>query len=1152
MSARLACAIACLALASLARADVVLDGSSTPDGLPWSPDPVLVEGRSVMEVPVSRGARGGSTLLHSFETLGLEAHEDLLLSDDLGIGDSLRTVISRVTGGEVSRIDGRLRSTIGSADVLLLNPAGVVFGPSGRIDVPGSFAASTAHELELGALRIPTGRADPVAPDALVSDPAVFGFLDAPLGEIRVEGAQLEVGRVSLAGADSTATPADLWLVGGDVAIDGGFVSALGGDVALVSVASAGRVAGLGGPAPELTLDGVSARGDVELAGGATVSSSAISPAARLGGLAHDELVGRLGTLTFSPDAETVEVGDAGGRTLYFRPAILPLGSGSIAIRAGDLRVADADVRSVTPGRLDAGDLDVDLSGDLELLGGAGDSGLLARSGGVPFDGSIDLWRFGGQGSAPIAGELTAEGGGGEIRIRADEVRLSGGALVSSSANGRGAAGAILVDARNVLVSGDAELPERASGILSSARSAVPGTGDAGRIEIEASELLRIDAQGRVVALTEGQGAGGDVGVRAGRVEVLGGGVIDASTLAREGAAPASGAGGTVEVRAGDGGILVSGPGSSRPSRIGTTSQNSTGDAGVRAARGAADRDRRPGRGAGPDDGERGRRRRHAARRRGGGARGRAPGGREHGHRRRGQRPHRAGDERGDPRRRRAGRRRARAGWGHRHRGHGAGPHPRQRSGRQRARRRRQPRRQRRHRSALRPSRRRAHPGARDRRPGRRDPDPRGPSLRPALQPHRRELGHRHRRQRRDPHLGGGPRGRGDRPARRLRRRERPAARPVRTARRRRRRRRRGGQLRGARLRVPAPQPRPAAASRRARGRCARARRGRGRAAADRRRRCRRDGAARCARARRGLARPLAAAAPGAGARARRRAPRRDRRALLRRRAPRGGGGRLAGDLVRLGTSGGPVRARGAARRGPGRDAARPARGGARWLRRGALPLAVAGGAAVAGARRPGARPGRAAGCGADPGRPAARGGGGGDRRARLRAGVPGPAGGHLARRRAAAPGGEHRGPGRARRSAARGARRRRERGARRPGGLLRRPLPDGRAPAAHLGAAGSAADPARGAAGPHRADRERGTADRRGPGRRERRRARGGRRPPAGRAARSRVARVPEPRRPPVRLARAPAGRLGRASAAARAWSSRCPPSCAASRWRR
>jgi len=62
-------------------------------------------------------------------------------------------VISRVTGGTRSEIDGSLRSTISGADVWLLNPSGVVFGEDAQLGVRGSFHAGSAADVALGENR---------------------------------------------------------------------------------------------------------------------------------------------------------------------------------------------------------------------------------------------------------------------------------------------------------------------------------------------------------------------------------------------------------------------------------------------------------------------------------------------------------------------------------------------------------------------------------------------------------------------------------------------------------------------------------------------------------------------------------------------------------------------------------------------------------------------------------------------------------------------------------------------------------------------------------------------------------------------------------------------------------------------------------------
>jgi filamentous hemagglutinin family protein len=64
----------------------------------------------------------------------------------------LRESFERVTGGRESLIHGLLRSEVGDADLFLLNPSGIPFGSGSRLDLGGSFYASTAHALDFEGL----------------------------------------------------------------------------------------------------------------------------------------------------------------------------------------------------------------------------------------------------------------------------------------------------------------------------------------------------------------------------------------------------------------------------------------------------------------------------------------------------------------------------------------------------------------------------------------------------------------------------------------------------------------------------------------------------------------------------------------------------------------------------------------------------------------------------------------------------------------------------------------------------------------------------------------------------------------------------------------------------------------------------------------
>jgi filamentous hemagglutinin family protein len=61
----------------------------------------------------------------------------------------IENILTRVTGGNASNIFGRL-GVLGGANLFLLNPNGIVFGPNASLDIQGSFLATTAERIQLG------------------------------------------------------------------------------------------------------------------------------------------------------------------------------------------------------------------------------------------------------------------------------------------------------------------------------------------------------------------------------------------------------------------------------------------------------------------------------------------------------------------------------------------------------------------------------------------------------------------------------------------------------------------------------------------------------------------------------------------------------------------------------------------------------------------------------------------------------------------------------------------------------------------------------------------------------------------------------------------------------------------------------------------
>src|SRR3954466_9839432 len=168
-----------LLAATPVQAQIVTDGSLGPK--------VSLQGGEI-KIGADLGARRGDNLFHSFEKFGIATGQTATFTGP----DTIKNVISRVTGGEVSNIDGKLASKVGQAGLYFLNPAGVMFGPNAQLEVPGSFHVSTAHELHFtDGVRF--SALDKTGSGLTVAAPEAFGFLDMPPGRIAVDQSQLQL-----------------------------------------------------------------------------------------------------------------------------------------------------------------------------------------------------------------------------------------------------------------------------------------------------------------------------------------------------------------------------------------------------------------------------------------------------------------------------------------------------------------------------------------------------------------------------------------------------------------------------------------------------------------------------------------------------------------------------------------------------------------------------------------------------------------------------------------------------------------------------------------------------------------------------------------------------------------------------------------------
>lgn len=190
---------------------------------------------------ITGGATRDANLFHSFDQFSVMAGDAAIFENSTAI----ENIISRVTGSEVSTLDGKLEAA-GDTNLFLINPAGIVIGPNASLNIGGSFLASTGEGLRFANGFVYDTRAAQSPPLLTIS---------APIGLLVGEGS----GDLNVTGGSALPTLAvangqTLALTGNNASLTGAQLTAAGGHIEIISV----------NEASELTLTPTSSGFDID------------------------------------------------------------------------------------------------------------------------------------------------------------------------------------------------------------------------------------------------------------------------------------------------------------------------------------------------------------------------------------------------------------------------------------------------------------------------------------------------------------------------------------------------------------------------------------------------------------------------------------------------------------------------------------------------------------------------------------------------------------------------------------------------------------------------------------------------------------------------------------------------------------------------
>jgi filamentous hemagglutinin family protein len=441
----------------------------TPDQTLGAESAIVIPFNQLLQL-IQGGAIRGENLFQSYQAFSILDGQTIILANP----DGVNNILIRVTGNDPSHLLGTLglikQETInnillgsmsptsitiqdfGTANLFFLNPNGILFGENASLNVGGSFIATTANQIQFADGTIFSADVTQSSPLLTISTPIGLQFTQPNSKPIIVQGNDKPLnGFLQSITPDTTSEEVltitnnvltevlsrplqeeglnvfpnkTLALVGGDINLEGGIVTALGGRIEIGSIINGGTVS----LTPisngwQLGYEGIEPKnqGTINLNQLALINPDILGQ-----GNGAINIQGKNLNLTNESAIISFTLSDINGQDIKIKSEEINLSNGSI---------------------LTTGTINLDNSGRLTVLGNSGDliidtDNFTAQS--SSFIGSVSLNSQGTSGDLIIKanGNITLESAfmravnfseiqGGDIFLQAQNVNLMNGSLIS-------------------------------------------------------------------------------------------------------------------------------------------------------------------------------------------------------------------------------------------------------------------------------------------------------------------------------------------------------------------------------------------------------------------------------------------------------------------------------------------------------------------------------------------------------------------------------------------------------------------------------------------------------------------------------------------------------------------------------------------------